>query len=643
MLNFLRDSLKTGAWPKLILAAVGIGLVAYLGAYWTGDSQQGGGGNWAATVNGEEISIRRFQIAARNVDTNYREMLGESYEQFIGQMQVGTQAIQRLIEQELILQDADRMGLRISDDELVERIREAATDPATGEFMGRERYVELVTRNIPGGVEAFEKEIRDQLLMDKWTDMMTQTVDVEDAELEERFRQQTVRTAINFVMVPASEQEYDTDLSDDEVRAWYESHADDYMRDEGRQIRFVTIERDALLEGIELTEEELRASYEENQASYSHPEQRRASHILFRMQPDASDEEKARLRGVAESVLGRARNGEEFAGLAQAYSQDPVSAARGGDLGFFGRGEMVPPFDAAAFDTPVGQLAEGVVESNFGFHVILVTDARDVGVMPFEEVKEEIRQTLRLRRAQELVASEAQRLRGELTDASMLEQVAQANGLELQSRFVERGERLSDIGASPEFVESVFQIEPGTVSPPLGTARGMSLLVVDAIVPPSVAPLEDVANSVRTDLLNERARQTALRNAQRAMRPGTDIDAVAGALGRQVAASGDMAPGQAPPGTGGSTDELQQALFGAGVMIGDRGVVEVPAGALVYEVTGRQEFDSYAFEDSKPALRAEMLRQRRFALRQALVNQMIQTQEVAINGELIAAYNNPNG
>jgi hypothetical protein len=104
-----------------------------------------------------------------------------------------------------------------------------------------------------------------------------------------------------------------------------------------------------------------------------------------------------------------------------------------------------------------------------------------------------------------------------------------------------------------------------------------------------------------------------------------------------------MAPGQTPPGTGGSTDELQEALFGAGVMIGDRGVVAVPAGALVYEVTARQEFDSYAFEDAKAPLRAEMLRQRRYALRQALVNQMIQTQEVAINGELVAAYNNPNG
>jgi hypothetical protein len=340
---------------------------------------------------------------------------------------------------------------------------------------------------------------------------------------------------------------------------------------------------------------------------------------------------------VAESLLARAQSGEDFAELARSFSQDPGSAARGGDLDFFGRGQMVPPFEEAAFSTPVGEIAP-LVESTFGFHVIKVTDARESGVTPFEDVAEEIRQNLRLRRAQELVVTEAQRVRTEIAEAGPIEAVAEREGLDVKSRFVARDERLTDLGASPEFVQTLFDLEPGAVSPPLRAAPGMALAVVDEILPAAVAPLEEVRSAVATDILNDRARKAAVAAGERALGRHGSLAAAARALGKEVTESGDLAPGQSIPKSGGSTPEMQEALFGAGVMEGDRGAVIVPAGALVYEVTRRQPFDSVAFEDAKADLRQELLEQRRSATYRAMLGRMYEQQEVLINQELVGAY-----
>jgi peptidyl-prolyl cis-trans isomerase D len=410
------------------------------------------------------------------------------------------------------------------------------------------------------------------------------------------------------------------------------------MRDEGRNIRFLMLERRVVAERIEISDQEVRASYDANQASYSHPEQRRASHILIRVAPDANDQDRATMRAVAEALLARVNAGEDFAELARANSQDPGSAERGGDLDFFGRGQMVPPFEEAAFNTPVGQVAP-LVESDFGYHIIKVTDAREAGVTPLEEVADQIRRTLRLRRAQEEVVSETQRIRAELQDAGQIEEVAASEGLEIQSRFVTREDRLTDLGASPEFVETVFDLEPGVISPPLRSAPGMALVVVDEVLPPAVPPLEEVRSLVSTDILNDRARRAALETGRRALERHDTFARAVAALGQEVEDSGDLAPGASIPRSGGSTPEMEQALFGPGVMEGDSGVVEVPAGALVYEVIRRQPFDSLAFEDSKADLREELLQQRRMTMYRSLVEQMHRQQDVQINGELVEAYN----
>jgi hypothetical protein len=166
----------------------------------------------------------------------------------------------------------------------------------------------------------------------------------------------------------------------------------------------------------------------------------------------------------------------------------------------------------------------------------------------------------------------------------------------------------------------------------------MALVVVDDIVPTSAPPLEEIAATVRTDVQNDRAKQAAVANAERALLRHKNITAAAAALNKEVLESGNIAPGQDIPGSGGSSPQLLEKLFGPEVRAGDTGVIPVPAGAMVYAVTERQQFDPAAFTEAKGELRGQLLDQRRNMLRQSILNQLAEELQVTINEELVQQY-----
>jgi parvulin-like peptidyl-prolyl isomerase len=194
---------------------------------------------------------------------------------------------------------------------------------------------------------------------------------------------------------------------------------------------------------------------------------------------------------------------------------------------------------------------------------------------------------------------------------------------------------MRELGASAEFRASVMAMEVGEVSAPLRVSRGLALVVVDEIVPEGVAPLDEVTERVRTDLLNDRALRMSRTVAEQALEQREDFADVAAALEAEVQDSGELAPGQSLPGTGGSSIEMQQALFGDAVTIGDRSVVEIPAGALVYEVTSRKPFDRIAFEQQRETLRTELVQQRRLGMRRSMVDELSGQLEIVINEPLV--------
>lgn len=631
MLNVLRSSIKETPYLKWVLILVGIGMIAYLGNYFVGSKSTGRRSDWVVRVNGVDIPQWRFRDVARNLDQYYRNLFGENYEQIKPQLQIPRQAVEALVEKELIQQDARRLGLRSSAADLAQQIRSyPGLQDASGQFIGKERYKRVLERNYPGGYATFERTLAEDLLETQWTALITQAVVVSEEDLREVFRKRTEKTEIDYVVVASADQTIDREPGDDELRQWYEEHVDNFMREAGRNIRYVVVDRESLLDTIEVSDEAIRSYYDANQATYTHPEQRRARHILFRLDPGATDEDKQGARQRAEDALERLRGGADFGALAVELSDDAVTAERGGDLGFFGRDQMVEAFAAAAFETAVGEYAP-ITETPYGIHVIEVTDSRPAGVTPLTDVEADIRRLLRFRQVDERVSAEAQRLRDEIGSADRLAEVAAQEGLAVESAFFNASEPLPELRPSLEFNDAVASLEPGVLSSPLRVGAGMALVVVDELLPASPAPFEDVRSAVSTALLDERTAAAALMAAQEANDRHADFEAVAKALGQDVQKSGELAPGQAPPEAGGSTPELAEILFGDGADEGDRGVIAVPNGAMVYRISRRAPFDPQRFETEKSDLRRETVQNRRAQYRQAVINQLKAQQQIEYN------------
>jgi peptidyl-prolyl cis-trans isomerase D len=183
--------------------------------------------------------------------------------------------------------------------------------------------------------------------------------------------------------------------TDAELEAYYKAHEAEFRTPEQAQIEYVTLDFAALGKDLTVSDEDARRYYEQNGARFSAPEERRASHILIKAESGASAAERAKAKARAEALRAQLQsNPAAFAELARKNSDDPGSAAKGGDLDFFGRGAMVKPFEDAAWALKKGEISN-VVETDFGYHVILLTDVRGGEKRPFEAVRSEIQDELR--------------------------------------------------------------------------------------------------------------------------------------------------------------------------------------------------------------------------------------------------------
>ena len=632
MLNVMRDNLRHLKW---VLWLVAIAMTLSLGYYFV-DRPGSSGADWAALVNDTPVSSREFINELRKRDDYYRQLFREQYETF--RPQLTQQVLRELIDREIMLQEADRLGLAASPEEISRAILE---DPSLkgpdGAFIGRDQYVQFLERAYPGGAAAYEQLLADEITIAHWQTLVTSPAQVSEADVRDLFRKRFDKTEVDFVVV--SLQEYADKISqrvsDDELRRWYEKERDRYMRGEARQIRYILVERQAQLESIQVEDSEVQAFYRDRIDQFSRPEQRRARHILVRVDPGAAEPERAEARARAEGLLARLQSGESFETLAEEHSDDPGSAARGGDLGFFGRGAMVAEFDQAAFATPVGEFAP-VVESQFGFHVIQVLEERPPGTIPLAEVQDTIRRQIRQQLADEAVRSEARRLLGQISTASDFDTVAAADGYAVQERLVAADDRLSDLGPSPAFMTAVSSMDPGSVSEPLDVRQGQALVVVTDIVPPSVKPFEEVEVTAKAHLLNDRALRAARDAAKAAFdRHGTLEDA-ASALGLTPSPSGELTPGSSLPGAGGTSPELRESLFGPLTQTGDVGLSPVPAGMVIYEVTRREGLDEARFTELETGLRNELLQLRQGELLQSVIDKISKDYEIQINTELVS-------
>lgn len=568
----------------------------------------------AATVNDQVITRREVDRAYMSLVNMYRQFNADMVPPDAA---LREQALGQLVSTELLAQEAQRLGLEVDSGELRDSIASMQQFQPEGRF-DRDAYVQVLQMN---GLKPsdFEKLQQRQLLVDKVQDVVRSGVHVGDQELRDRFAFENERLTLRYVRLPAARFTEQVTVSDADVQAHYDAHAERYREPERVAIQMVEFRAEDFAAQITPSDADVQAAYEANLDQYKRPEEVQARHILFRVDPTASDEEKAKARASAEAVLARAKAGEDFAALATAHSQDST-ATNGGDLGSFGRGVMTPAFEAAAFALEAGGLSE-IVETPFGLHLIKVEGRTPERTQPLDEVRAAIVASLQTQQARNKALDAVQTAHEQALDGESLEALARAHGLSVQTPppFA-AGTFRAPIAAE------AFLTEVGEVGEIVSEASGYTILTVVERLPSRVPPLDEVRERVVADVTEEKALALANERAE-ALRAGlatlADLEALATAETLEVEEIANVTRLGAHVGGLGAQPALKTAAFGLAAEATILPAV-YPAGdaVVIAAVSARQAPDATLFDGEKATLENRLQTQAENAALKTFLDQL---------------------
>src|SRR5439155_19115 len=276
------------------------------------------------------------------------------------------QILQQMVDERAALAEADRVGIRASDEEVRQRILSMPAFQENGQFVGEQRYQQVLRmQRPPMTANEFEENVRRSLTVDKLRSSLTDWMSAPDPEIEKEYRRRNNKVKLAVVSFTADTFRTQVTVNDAEVASYFEGHKDEFKIPDKRKIRYLLIDINVLRAKVVVPPADVDRAYKNNAEQYTTPEQVRASHILLKTEgkDDAAvkakaEKDDAAVKAKAEEVLKQAKSGADFAELAKKYSEDDSNAKQGGDLDYFARGRMVPEFDQAVFAMEPGQISE---------------------------------------------------------------------------------------------------------------------------------------------------------------------------------------------------------------------------------------------------------------------------------------------
>jgi peptidyl-prolyl cis-trans isomerase D len=361
-----------------------------------------------AKVGGITITQQDFENALRQQQDRMREQLGANYDaSMFDSPDIRRAVLENMVSHALLVERARAAGIAVPDDQVAQVISGIEAFQQGGRF-DKNRY-EALLRGQGMSPLLFEARVRDDLLGKQLQDTFLRNGYAPRSTVDNLIRLNEQQRTVSIS--PVSYQAFvpQVKVADSDIRKYYDENKAEFQVQEQARVDFVKLSADDLTSKAEVSDEEARKYYDEHQNEFGTPEERRAAHILIAVKANASQAESDAAKSRAEDLLQQvSKNPASFADLARKYSQDPGSAANGGDLGFFGRGMMVKPFEDAVYALSVGQVS-GLVKSDFGYHVIKLIAIKPSRISPFDEVRDGIRSKLRQQKAADMFAELAEK------------------------------------------------------------------------------------------------------------------------------------------------------------------------------------------------------------------------------------------
>jgi peptidyl-prolyl cis-trans isomerase D len=503
MLQTIRDKAQGWiAWVIVILISIPFALFGIQEYFGYGEEPV------AVSINDQDITEHYFEERYRQYRVRLSGQMGDTFRpDEAEEAELRKQFLDALVQEELVVQAADRIGLRVDPALIDQFIRQAPDFQVDGEF-DEERFARFA-RMQGLTVEGFKARLMREILFKQMLSGIGDTALVGDSEVQAKVRLELQQREFDYLLIPADDYLGTVVTEAAEVEDYYRTHQSEFMSPEQVKLEYVELDTKEIANKLEVDEETLLGYYEQHKNDFIQQGRWRASHILISVadQQDAAAVEDARAR--AEAALIRIQKGEDFAAVAKEVSEDPGSKSEGGDLGYFKQGDMVPAFEEAAFELAVGETSD-LVQSELGFHIIQMNEARPFKEKTFEEARAQARDDYLQNEAEKLFYDYKDKL-GNIAweQPDSLQPAAEALGLAVKESDWMGRDGGDGVLSSPRVAAAAFSDEvlvKGNNSDPieLEALHVMVLRVVEH-QEAHVLPLESLSEQIMNKLQREKA------------------------------------------------------------------------------------------------------------------------------------------
>jgi peptidyl-prolyl cis-trans isomerase D len=511
MIRFLqRDNRLTKALFVVIIAAASVSMVIYLIPGLSG--QGSSSADTFATIyphwysrflsSGEAISQQRVsQMARQQIQQNHypdNPMIEGLLEQRAGQ---------QLVQQKILLIEADKLGIRATDDDVRQYLRTGPSGQVlfpNGQFIGADVYARLIADRFNISVKDFEEQVKQDIIVRRLQALITSGVTVGDQEIRDTYRKGNIKIKFDYAVIASDELRKTINPSDGELQGFFQKNAARYGSavPEERKIAYFAFTPNELPGGApKPSQQEIKQYYDAHQSEYSVPEQARSRHILIKVAVSADAKTDAAAKAKAEALANQIQGGANFADLAKKNSDDPGSKDSGGELGFTQRGRMVPAFDNAIFTQKIGETK--IVKTQFCYHIIQVEERQTAHTQQLNELLPTIQATLVRQKAAAAEENYARALTVEATKNG-LEKTAAAHHLQLVTTPLLNSQGvISSLPDGSAIMTKAFQAKQGDQAQYASTGEGFAIFQVAAIAPAHTPNFADFKSHILEDFRDE--------------------------------------------------------------------------------------------------------------------------------------------
>ena len=518
MLKAMRNSFQHLKWILVFIVALFVLLVFV--DWGAGGAQQASKGGYAARVNGDTISEVDYSRALFYTEKRYEEMYGQPVNDQMRQMLgINRMVIQGLIDQKLLMQEADRLHMTATPEEVRKKIFQIPALNPNGKFVGADLYQRYITGSLGyPSVSDFENEVGREVTLTKMDNALESSITIPPQRAETEYRKATENAKVRLLLFPADRLAYTVTVTPQEVDQYYKANTEKYAHGDQRHVKYVLADLNQIRSRLTASDADLRAQYERSKEAFKGKEAVHAQHILLKVDPKATPAEDAATKAKADGLVAQLRGGADFAALARANSADPGSAAKGGDVGFFERGQMVPEFEQKAFSLKIGEISEPV-RTSYGYHILKVLEKRPEGVKPFEEVRAQLQSQLLEDQAKSQAREQIAALRTRIQQAKPKndEQVRNMTGPTLSyndTQWFSKNDNISGFGKLPALSDWAFTAKEGDFGTIIDTPRGPIVPWLVGSRGAGTSDLAEIRPKVEADAKMEKARQMATATLQ---------------------------------------------------------------------------------------------------------------------------------